>query len=149
MKTANLICQNWSSIDNSMAPQRWKVPDSIVAVNHIEVIDHIDWLHNELAISMAGDSNHLSPHADLFFLSNPILLFFNLIYQCAEMNRWLFFTPINMQFENISFFSKVYTEEKFLLFQYGKLTVNQRCCLIGLLDARMRIHDNIDPNWTI
>ena len=26
-----------------------------------------------------------------------------------------------------------------------KLTVNQRCCLIGRLDARMRIHDNIDP----
>ena len=30
-----------------MAPQRWKVPNSIVAVNHIEIIDHIDWLHNE------------------------------------------------------------------------------------------------------
>ena len=33
--------------------------------------------------------------------------------------------------------------------EYGELTVNQRCCLIGMLDARMRIHDNIDPNWTI
>ena len=30
-----------------------------------------------------------------------------------------------------------------------KLTVNQRCCLIGVLDARMRIHDNIDPYWAI
>ena len=38
---------------------------------------------------MAGNLNHLSPHA-AFFLRNPILLFFNLIYQCAEMNRWLF-----------------------------------------------------------
>ena len=60
-----------------MAPQRWKVPDSIVAVNHIEIIDHIDWLHNELAISMAGDLNHLSPHADF---SYGILFFFLLIW---------------------------------------------------------------------
>ena len=34
-------------------------------------------------------------------------------------------------------------------FNMVKLTVNQRCCLIGMLDARMRIHDNIDPNWAI
>ena len=47
-----------------MEPQRLKVPISIVAVNHIEIIDHTDWLHNELAISMAGDLNNLSPHAD-------------------------------------------------------------------------------------
>ena len=50
-----------------MAPQKWKVPNSIVAVNHIEIIDHIDWLHNELAISMTGDLNHLSPHADFSY----------------------------------------------------------------------------------
>ena len=25
-----------------------------------------------------------------FFLGNTILLFFKLIYQCAEMNKWLF-----------------------------------------------------------
>ena len=37
---------------------------------------------------MAGDLNHLSPHADFL---NVILFFYflNLIYQCAEMNRWL------------------------------------------------------------
>ena len=29
------------------------------------------------------------------------------------------------------------------------LTVNQRCCVIGMLDARMRVHDNIDPNRAI
>ena len=40
-------------------------------------------------------------------------------------------------------------EDKFLLFQYGEITVNQRCCLIGMLDARMRFYDNIDPNWAI
>ena len=90
--------QNWSSIDNSMAPQRWKVPISIVAVNHIEVIDHIELLHNELAISMAGDLNHLSSHAD-FFLRNPILLFFNLIYQWAEMKQGVIFIQANEQFE--------------------------------------------------
>ena len=44
---------------------------------------------------------------------------------------------------------KVADEENFLLFQYGEINVNQRCCLIGILDARMRIHDNIDPNWAI
>ena len=38
----HLICQNWSSIDDSMVPERRKVPISIVAVNHIEVIAHID-----------------------------------------------------------------------------------------------------------
>ena len=60
-----------------MAPQRWKVPNSIVAVNHIEIIDYIDWLHNELGIYMAGDLNHLSPHADF---SNGILFFYSLIW---------------------------------------------------------------------
>ena len=34
-------------------------------------------------------------------------------------------------------------------FNIVELTVNQRCCLIGMLDARMRIHLNIDPNWAI
>ena len=60
----HLICQIWSSINNSVAPQRWKVPISIVAVNHIEVIDHIDWLHNELNVYGGGDLNHLPPHAE-------------------------------------------------------------------------------------
>ena len=41
------------------------------AVNHIEVIDHIDWLHNELNI-YSGDLNHLSPHADFSY----VILFF-------------------------------------------------------------------------
>ena len=34
-------------------------------------------------------------------------------------------------------------------FNMVKLTVNQRCFIIGMLDARMRIPDNIDPNWAI
>ena len=59
------------------------------------------------------------------------------------------FIQTNEQFENFSFFIKVSDEEKLLLFQYGEVTVNQRCCLIGMLDARMRFHDNIDLNWAI
>ena len=130
-----------------MVPQRWKVPFSIFAVNDIEVIDHIDWLHNELNIYGGG----FEPLISLcwFFLRNPILLFLNLIYQCAEMNRWLFLYQ-NVQFENVRFFIKVSGEEKFLLFQHDEINrKNQRCCLIGMLDIRMRIHDNIDPNWAI
>ena len=32
-------------------------------------------------------------------------------------------------------------------FNLGKLTVNERWCIIGMLDAEMRINDNIDPKW--
>ena len=60
----------------SMAPQRWKVPISIVAVN---CIGNTDWLN-----IMVHDLNPLSPHV-LIFLCNSILL----ISQCMEMNRWL------------------------------------------------------------
>ena len=38
-------------------------------------------------------------------------------------------------------------KKSFCSFNMVKLTVNQRCCLIVKLDARMRNHDNIDPNW--
>ena len=34
-------------------------------------------------------------------------------------------------------------------FNMVKFMVNQRCCLIGMLDPRMQMHDNIDPNWAI
>ena len=56
-----------------------------------------------------------------FFLRNPILFFFNFIYQCAEMNRWLFLQQQMCKFENVSFFLKVSDEEKFLLFQYDEI----------------------------
>ena len=72
----HLICQNWSSIDNSMAPRRWKVPISIVAVTRIDLTD---WLY-----IMVDDLNQWSPHVLIFF-RNPILL----IPQSMEMNRWL------------------------------------------------------------
>ena len=34
-------------------------------------------------------------------------------------------------------------------FNMVKLRVNQRCCLTGMLDARMQTSDNIDPHWAI
>ena len=84
-----------------------------------------------------------------FILRNPILSFLNLIYQCAEMNRWLFLHQKSAIW-NVSFFIKVSDEEKFLLFQHGEIyDKSLMLSLIGMLDARMRIHDNIDPNWAI
>ena len=32
-------------------------------------------------------------------------------------------------------------------FNMVKLMVKERWCFIGMLDARMRITGNIDPNW--
>ena len=34
-------------------------------------------------------------------------------------------------------------------FNMVKLTVNQRYCLIGMLDARMRNHENVYPNVAV
>ena len=59
-----------------MAPQSWKVPISIVAVNRIEVIDHIDWLHNELNIYGGGFEPLISSCADLSYLI-PLVQYFS------------------------------------------------------------------------
>ena len=77
--TINLTphCQNWSSIDYSMAPQSCKVPISIVTVNCIEDIDHIDRLHNELNIYGGGFEPLISSYADLSYL---IQIFYLLIW---------------------------------------------------------------------
>ena len=40
-------------------------------------------------------------------------------------------------------------EEKFLLFQYGEINGKSAMLSYFMLDARMRIHENIDPNWAI
>ena len=71
-------CQNWSSIDYSMAPKSCKIPISIVAVNCIEDIDHIDWLHNELNI-YGGGFELISSCADLSYLIQffYLLIWFN------------------------------------------------------------------------
>ena len=42
-------------------------------------------------------------------------------------------------------FLKASDEEK--LFQNGEITVNERRCLIGMLDAGVRINDKMNPNW--
>ena len=100
-----------------MAPQRWKVPISIVAVNHIEAIDHIDWLHNELNI-YGGGFEPLSPHADFFFFFFYVILFFYswISFTNVQDEPVIIFIPTNVQFENVSFFIKASDEEKFLLF---------------------------------
>ena len=54
-----------------------------------------------------------------------------------------------MQFENVNFFIKVSDKEKFLLFQHGESNSKSAMFSYCMLDARMQIHDNIDPNWAI
>ena len=60
-----------------MAPQKCEVPISIVAVYRIDVIDHIDWLHNELNIYGGGFEPLTSSCADLYYL---IQFFYPLIW---------------------------------------------------------------------
>ena len=85
-----------------------------------------------------------------FLLRNPILLCLNLIYQCTEMNRWVFLHQKMCNFQNVSFFIKVSDEEKILLFQHDE--INGKSVMLSywyMLDARMRIRDHISPNWAI
>ena len=37
-------------------------------------------------------------------------------------------------------------KKKFLLFQYGEINGKSAMLYYSMLDARMRIHENIDPN---
>ena len=115
----HFICHNWSSIDFSMAPQRCKVPISIVAVNHTEVIDHIGSLHNELNIYGGGFEPLISSCVDHSYL---IQFFYPLIW-FAKVRKWSggYCYTYNVQFEDVSFFIKVSDEEKFLLFQRGEI----------------------------
>ena len=99
-----------------MAPQM-----CIVAVNFIEVIDHIDWLYNELNI-YGGDLNHLSTYG-LIFLTYPILL----IYQCGN-KQVVIVTPQNVQFGDVSFFKEDSDEERSCSFSMVKLVLNERWC---------------------
>ena len=38
-------------------------------------------------------------------------------------------------------------KKSFCYFNMVKSTVNERWCLIGMLDAGMQTNDDIDPNW--
>ena len=64
---------------------------------------------------MAGDLNHLSPHADF---SYRILFFYQFDLPMCRNKQVVIFTPTN---GNVSFFLKLSDEEKFLLFQYGEI----------------------------
>ena len=99
-----------------MVHQRWKVPISIVAVPviHIEVIDHIDWLYNELNIYGGGFEPLIS--SCWFFLRNPNFFILNFDLPMCGNEQVVVFTPINVHFEQVSFFINVSDEEKFLLF---------------------------------
>ena len=71
------------------------------------------------SISMVGDLNRLSLHAD----SSYVILFFYSLIWFTNVRKWTsgYFYTKNVQFENVSFFIKVPDEEKFLLFQNGEI----------------------------
>ena len=98
-----------------MAPQRCKVPISIVAVNHIKVTDLIDWLYMELSIYVGGFEPFISLDADILAQSNSFDL------PMCENEQVVIVTHQNVQFEGVSFFKEASDEEKFLLFQHGKI----------------------------
>ena len=56
------------------------------------------------------------------------------------MIRWLFYTPTNVQFENVSFFLKVSDEEMFLLFQDGE--INGKSAMLSYLYAWCKNEDS-------
>ena len=66
------------------------------------------------SIPMAGDLNHLSPHADVSY----VIPFFYFQIWFTNVRKWTggYFYTKNVQFENVSVFIKVSDEEKFLLF---------------------------------
>ena len=68
---------------------------------------------------MAGDLNHLSPHADFSYV---ILFFYSKIW-FTNVRKWTggYFYTNNMQFENVSFFIKMSDKGNFLLFQHGEI----------------------------
>ena len=70
-----------------------------------------------------------------FVLRYPILLFINLIYQCAEINRWLF---LHLHMRNLKMLvssSRPQMKKSSCSFNMLKLMVNERWCLIGVFDA--------------
>ena len=108
-----------------------------------------DWLASQWAQYLWwGNLNHLSPHANFSFVI-LYLLFLNLIYQCVEMTRWSFLYKKMCNLKLLASSKRCHMKKSSCSFNMVKLTVNQRCCLIGMLAARIRIHDNIDPNWAI
>ena len=129
-------------------------------VNCIEVADHIVWLHIELNIYggnkpywlasqwaqyLLGDLNHLSPHALIFFFFLQKLILS--IYQCVEMDRWLLLHLKMCNLEMLASSKRPHMKRSSRSFNIEGLMVNERWCLIGMLDARMGVNDNINQNW--
>ena len=70
---------------------------------------------------------------------------------CGNEQVHGYFYTKNVQFQNVSFFIKVSEEENFLFLPHGETNGKSTMSsyLSYLLDARMRIHGNINPNWAI
>ena len=79
-----------------------------------------------------------------FFLCNPILL---LIYNCVEINRWLLLFLKIYNLKKLASSWRPQMKESSCSFNMVKIMVKERWCLIGMLDAGMRINNNIDSNW--
>ena len=89
----------------------------------------------------------------LIFLRNPILLFLEFDLPMCGNEQVVIFTPKYVQFEMLASSYRCQMKKSSCSFNMVKLTVNERCCLIGrligMLNARMWIHVNIDPNWAM
>ena len=79
-----------------------------------------------------------------FFLCNPILF---LIYNCVEINRWLLLFLKICNLKKLASSWRPQMKESSCSFNMVKIMVKERWCLIGMLDAGMRINNNIDSNW--
>ena len=64
------------------------------------------------------------------------------------MNRWLLLHLKMCNSKMLASSSRPQMNKSSCSFNMVKLKVNEQWCLIGMLDAGMRINDNIDPNWT-
>ena len=63
------------------------------------------------------------------------------------MNQWLLLHFKMCNFKMLASSKRPQVRKSSCSFNMEKLTVNERWRLIGMLDAGMRIDDNIDPNW--
>ena len=76
------------------------------------------------------------------FLPNQIVL----IYQCVEIDRWLLLHLKMCNLKMLASSKRHQMKKSSCLFKMGTLKVNERWCLIGMLDVGIRINDNINPN---
>ena len=95
------------------------------------------WLASQWAQYLwRGILNYLSPHA-LIFLRYPIFWF----------AKWLLLHLKMCNLNMLASLERPQIKKSSCSFNMVKLTVNELWFLTGMLDAEMRINDNIDPNW--